>query len=150
MNLEIVKTDRDAWFEEFIAVVKTHQFLLETDTATQELKEAYHLLMYGDDDEVSYSNKMQSHKHFVRKIIIDYYKRFLSAQLQAKLAFDFDDSEILVWAKIADNDLETGEKLLMIEAQVNGKYHRLGYDLTTTIVEEMDNLETPSHYIEME
>lgn len=144
-----IETKRDTWFEEFIALIKTHQFLLETDTATQELKDTYHILMNGNEDDLALANRKSSHKYFVRKIIIDYYKLFLSAQLEASLAIDFDNAEILVWAKIKNDDTETEEKLIMIEAEINGTYHKKGYDITTTIVEERDELVTPSHYIEI-
>jgi hypothetical protein len=34
----------------------------------------------------------------------------------------------------------------MAEADVNAKYHKFGYDLTSTILESNDNLSIPGHY----
>jgi len=143
------QTARDAWFEEFIAAIKTHKFLLDTDTANQQIRDTYSMLMRGNQDELAFSNKVSSHKYFVQQVILEYLKLSFQEKLAVKLAFDFDNAEILVWAKIQNDDTETEDRLLMIEAEVNAKYHNKGYDLTTTIVEERDNLNIPSHYVEL-
>lgn len=142
-----IQTARDAWFEEFIAAVKTHKLLLDTDTANKEIRDTYNMLMRGNQDELALSNKVSSHKYFVQNVIIDYLTFVVKEKLDVKLAFDFDNAEILVWAKIKDDDTSTEDRLLLIEAEVNAKYHMKGYDLTTTIVEERDNLPVPGHYI---
>jgi hypothetical protein len=144
-----VQTARDAWFDEFIATIKTDQLLLDTDIANKEIRDVYGMLMRGNQDELALSNKISSHKYFVQNLILDYLKLTILEQLDVRLAFDFDNAEILVWANINDNDTATENRLLMIEAEVNAKYHNKGYDLTTTIVENRDKLAIPSHYIQL-
>jgi hypothetical protein len=107
------------------------------------------MLMRGNSDELAFSNRTSSHKYFIQKIILDYLKLVVQENLPVQLALDLDDSEILVWGQVNDEDTTTEDRLLMIEAEINGKYHKLGYDITSTIVESRDALPIPSHYIEI-
>ena len=65
-----------------------------------------------------------------------------------KLAFDINDTEVLVWAEIDNNNEELEKQLILAEAQVNSRYHQYGYDMTSMIVEESDLLPIPNHYSE--
>lgn len=141
-----LQTVNEAWFDEFIASVRTHQLQLETGTASQEIKQAYDLMINGSDNDLAYYSKASANRHFIRKLILDYIKS-ISSSMPVKLAFDMDDSEVLVWAEIADDDEAAENFLLLTEAEVNAKYHQFGYDLTSTIVETRDSLPIPNHYV---
>ena len=136
---------KDAWFEEFIAAIKTHQLQLETNTASTELKKLYDVAMFGSDNELAELSKISANQHFIKKVIVEYLKEILN-KMPIRLAFDLDDSELLVWAEINDDDEEMENFLLMAEAEVNSIFHKYGYDLTSTIVEVRDNLSIPNHY----
>lgn len=140
-----VASDLEQWFEDLVATLQTHQLQLETNTASSEMQEMYKTLFEGNADNISHIAKMQAQQHFVSRIIVDYLK-LMSNDLPAKLAFDFNDSEVLVWAEIDDDDDEMQKKLIMAEAQINAHYHPFGFDMSSTIVERSDNLEIPNHY----
>lgn len=102
-------TGAEAWFDEFIAALRAHQVQLETNTANAELKKFYETIFSGNADELAHLGKASAQKHFVPRIILDYLN-MVASNHPRKLAFDFNDSEVLVWAEIDDNDeqLEKG------------------------------------------
>lgn len=140
-----IQTVQNSWFDEFIAAVRTHQLQLETDTATDELKSIYNVLFSGNEIDLASLNKISANQFFVKNMVFEYLK-LLHNNIPLKLAFDMDDSEVLIWAEIQNNDETMENFLLMAEAEVNAKYHKFGYDLTSTIVESNDNLSIPGHY----
>lgn len=140
-----VKSIRAAWFDEFIASIKTHELMLETNVASPELTKMYATFMGGDQKEMAALSKINADKYFIKSIVFEYIKS-IPEFLPKKLAFDLDDSEVLVWAEIKDDDEDTENGLLIVEAKINSVYHEFGYDVTTTIVEERDCLAVPSHY----
>ncbi|MEQ8423498.1 MAG: hypothetical protein RIA63_02235 [Cyclobacteriaceae bacterium] len=135
----------EAWFDNLIATLRAHQIQLETDTANSEQKKFYEAIFAGNADEVAHLGKRGAQQHFVSRIIIDYVKIIADAK-PLKLAFDYDDSEVLVWAEINNGDLEQEKNLLRAEAIINSKYHGFGFDMETTIVEAGDRLLIPNHY----
>lgn len=135
----------EAWFDDFIATLRTHQLQLETDTAQAELKKFYDLIFNSNENELAHFAKTGAQKHFVPRIIIDYVKH-ISAAMPLKLAFDYNDSEVLVWAEINNGDTEQEKSLLRAEAIINSKYHGFGFDMETTIVEPGDKIPVPNHY----
>lgn len=131
------------WFDDFIATLRTHQVQLETNTATQEIKSMYDALIGEDPDEIYKHSKLIVQKHFVGKIIFEYLK-LLGQDLPNKLAFDFDDARILVWAEVDNEEMEN--ELFIAEAKINSRFKEYGYGMSTTVVEKEDNLSIPPHY----
>jgi hypothetical protein len=140
-----LQTVQEAWFENFIAAVRTHQLQLETNTAPNDLKKAYSVFMHGSDNDLAMLNRVTANKHFIQKIILEYMNR-VRERMPQKLAFDLNGNEVLVWAEIKNDDEELEDFLLMAEAEVNAQYHKYGYDITSTIVEQRDNLNVPNHF----
>ena len=135
----------EAWFDKFISTLRSHQIQLETDTAHEELKQFYDTIFGGNVNELVHLGKSSTKKYFVPRIILDYLK-LITKTKPLKLAFDHNDSEVLVWAEISDDDFELEKNLLKAEAIINAKYHDYGFDMETTIVEASDKLEIPNHY----
>ena len=63
-----------------------------------------------------------------------------------KLAFDFNDSEVLVWAEIVDDNEEIERELILLAAKLNVEFHEYGFHICSTIVEQEDCLSIPNHY----
>lgn len=139
------QTNLSAWFEDTVTQLRTHQLMLETNTAPQHLQQAYNILINGNEHQISYQSKIMAQMHFVKSILVDYLKE-VSFNDTLKLAVNFNDSEVLVWAEIKDDDYAIEENLLVAEAKINAKYHDFGFDMETTIVEESDRLPIPNHY----
>ena len=141
--------ERDQWFEELIATLSADKFMLDTDTATPELKSLYGNLIEGNADKLASQGKELSQHHFISRILVDYLSVIRKNHLMPKkLAFDINDTEVLVWAEIDDNNEELEKQLILAEAQVNSRYHQYGYDMTSMIVEKSDLLPIPNHYSE--
>jgi hypothetical protein len=63
-----------------------------------------------------------------------------------KLGLELSNSKVLVWAEIYDNDDETEKALILAQAKVNARYSKFGFAISSTIVEECDQLAVPNHY----
>lgn len=135
----------ETWFDNFIATLRTHQVQLETQTADTELKKFYEAILGGNVDELAHLGKTAAQKYFIPRIVVDYIK-LIASNKPLKLAFDFNDSEVLVWAEIKDGEEKLEKALLKAEAHINSKYHSYGFDMESTIVESSDNLNVPNHY----
>jgi hypothetical protein len=133
------------WFDEFVATLRSHQMQLETDTASKELKAFYNSLFSGNMDAILKANKQASQEFFVKRMIVDYLEK-LNKNLPKKLAFDFNDSEVLVWAEVGQDNEEMERRLILTEAAVNAQYYEYGFSMTSTIIESEDNMAVPNHY----
>lgn len=148
MNTTISNTEvneRVEWFDNLIAALRTHELQLETNTAPKEMVELYKSLMGNNIDEILKTNKTLTQQHFVSKIILEFINQ-LGKNVPNKLAFDFNDSEVLVWAEINDNDESQERILARAESKVNAQFHQFGFDMETMVVEKSDNLSVPNHY----
>lgn len=128
-----------------VATLKTHELMLETNIASSNVQSMYDVFVNGNTNDIAIQGKMNAQVHFVRGILIEYLS-LLDKNLPSKLAAYFTDSEVLVWAEIADNDEEMEKMLLVAEAKINAKYHQFGFAMETTIVEKSDNFNIPNHY----
>ncbi len=138
-------TERSQWFDSFIGTLRAHEMQLETQTATPQMQSMYQNLLSGNVENVVLAGKQQAKEFFVTKIIVEYVTEIQSIPL-TKLAFDHNDSEVLVWIQISDDDTESENKLILAEAKVNAKYHDFGYHICSVIVETSDELPVPNHY----
>lgn len=139
------QTNLDAWFDDLVSNLRTHKLQLETFTASDEMVKMYNTLFTGNADQIAHLGKLGAQKHFVTRIVVDFLA-MIKNRLPNKLAFDFNDSEVLAWAEI-DNDDEVMEReLLKAQALINSRFHPYGFDMETTIVEQRDDLSIPNHY----
>lgn len=138
-------TERSHWFDSFIGTLRAHEMQLETQTATPQMQSMYQNLLSGNVESVILAGKQQAKEFFVTKIIVEYVTEIQSIPL-TKLAFDHNDSEVLVWIQISDDDTDSENKLILAEAKVNAKYHDFGYHICSVIVETSDELPVPNHY----
>lgn len=144
--LELPKQDlKSTWFDNFVATLRVHELALETNTASEEVRSFYETIFSGNIDSMALMNKTLIQKRFVGKIIVDYVK-IIHQKSPLKLAFDYNDSEVLVWAEIPNDDEVMERKLIMAEAKINAKYYEFGFDMTTTIVGTRDFMAIPNHY----
>lgn len=141
-------TFQESWFDEFVHHLRTIQMQLETNTADLEIKSFFENVFVGNIDEMARISKETSQKYFVPKIIVDYLQ-LVGKSLFDNLSFDYNDSEVLVWAVIEDDREDLEKELIIAEAKINAKYHPYGYTMNTTIVEESDCYNTPNHYMSL-
>jgi hypothetical protein len=133
------------WFDEFIATIRTNQLQLETDTTLEDLKRMYNILFSGNERETILHLKATADQYYIKSITVEYLHE-ISSKMPLKRAFDLDDSEVLVWAEIENDNEVIEDFLLLTEASINARFHQFGYDLSSTIVETRDRLSIPNHY----
>jgi hypothetical protein len=64
-----------------------------------------------------------------------------------ELAFDLTGGKVLVWAVVSDNDDTSEKNLILSEAKVNAHFTDSIFRLSSTIVEEGDQLPIPNQYL---
>lgn len=136
---------RTGWFDDLITTLRVHEIQLDTNTLDPKLKKLYEVMIDNNQDELFRMTKESAQQFFVKKIIVEYLN-FLGENIPKKLAFNFNDSEVLVWAEISDNDHKLESQLNLAEAKINAKFHPYGYDMESMIVESGDGLSIPNHY----
>jgi ribosomal protein L16 Arg81 hydroxylase len=138
------------WFNQFISEIKVDQMMIETNTAPAEKKEFYTNAMTGNVLGIFSSMRLESTKFYISQIVNDYFKELHENKANPqKLAFDLSDAKILVWAQIQNQDESTERALILSEAEANSKYSDNGFYISSTIVEDCDNLPVPPHYKEV-
>jgi hypothetical protein len=144
-NIEERLLTPDDWFNDIVAKLREHQVQLRDKTLSKDIELFYNTFLVGNQNEIASLNKKLSQQHFVYQIITKYVS-LIGEIMPEQLAFSFNDSEILVWAELKNDDWNSEKALIMSAAAINSEYHRLGYDITTTFVEERDGLDIPQHY----
>jgi hypothetical protein len=149
-SLQLANSKMNEWFEETIATLLSDHFAIETDIASAAKKQMYHTLASGNAADIHAMGRNSSTVFFIGGILNDYMEIVKERQIQLlKLAFDFSDSKVLVWAEVADDDEVAINKLILAEAKVNSNYSKYGFHLSTTVVETSDNMPIPSPYKEV-
>ncbi len=137
----------DVWFVSMVQKLETDHFLMKENIASDETKNFYEAVIFGDDKSGMAHVRELSTKFFVKNLVMEYFKEISSFnRIPNKLALGLSDSKILVWAEINDSDEDTEDALLLAEARVNQKYHDRGFYITSTITETTDLLPVPPHY----
>ena len=138
----------DSFIDQLVATIRTHQLTLEKKTATPEVETFYDSLIGQNFNELMKQNRDAATRYFIPLVINEYLKTLLLEYNcnPQKIALDFDDSSVLVWAQISSDDAAAERALILSEAKVNAKFDEYGFFLSTTIVEREDNLEIPNHY----
>ena len=144
-SLIVSQSKSERWFDDVIATLRSHEMQLATDTADLKTKSFYKTLMEGNIMELYQSSRNSFNQIIISQILFEYTK-LLKDINPLKLAFHYNDSEVLVWAEITDNDDIAEHSLIMAEAKINAKYHQYGFDIISTIVEESDCSNIPTHY----
>ena len=140
----VLNEKRIVWFDNLISMLRVHEVQLDMETAHPYLKNLYDMMISENFDEMFRLNKAALQEFFVK----NHCGIFALAwrYLPTKLAFDHNDSEVLVRAEIMDNQEELERKLTLTEAIINAKFHPYGFDMESMIVEKSDGLRVPNHY----
>jgi hypothetical protein len=141
----------EPWFEELRSninhIISSDQLQISTGTASEEKVEFYNNIKEKNFYELSVNLKQEITSRLVQDVILDYVHLLGPFMKDVRvLAFDYNDSTVFVWAEINEDDDETEDNLFRIESQVNAKHGKTGFTISSTIVEESDNLCVPNHY----
>ena len=138
---------QDQWFELMINAIKVDQLQLQTNTATEEKTRIYHNIIEGKHSENYLDMRNMSSKFFIEELVKEYISELTERNVSTnQLAFDLTDAKVLVWAEIKDFDEESEDGLILAEAKTNARFADYGFHISSTIVEQGDNLSVPPHY----
>lgn len=143
------QTRSEEWFNQFVWSIRADQEALKQGVASNEKREMYHNLMDNNITDMVDLNVLSARKHYISSMLLDYINDLWNVENFPfiKLAVSFNNAELLVWAEIASDRWDIEQRLIMAEAKINSIYHKKGFDMTTTIVEECDQLPVPGHYL---
>ncbi|MEN9447855.1 MAG: hypothetical protein RJA25_1145 [Bacteroidota bacterium] len=144
-------SEMESWFDDVIAQIKTDRFQLETQTASVEKVEIYNDFIDNNTDKIFDRFSVGYRMHYISKVVIDYIKelttRLKTSIKDIKIALDFSNNKLLVWAVIPTKNEDYYEQALILsEAKVNAKYFNNGFCITSTIVNLEDDLSIPDQY----
>jgi hypothetical protein len=135
------------WFDDLVSTIRKDQLLIETGTASKEVRTMYEFLSKADQDELHENIRTTNSHYFIKKLVLDYIHEVkLRGKNPEKLALQLSESRILVWAEIKDDDEETEDALLLAEAKINSKYNHVGFNISSTILEKSDNFKIPEQF----
>lgn len=142
--------ETNEWFEKMISELRVDQLLIETDALEKQKKELYNALISGDQTFMHNYARKSSSAFFIEKLVGTYLLEILAMKAVPKrLAMELSNSKVLIWAEINDDDEKTEDGLILSAAKVNYEFSKYGFHVSSTIVEESDNLKIPSHYKEI-
>lgn len=144
-DLEHVK--REQWFDDLVADIRKDQVMLETGTASEETQKRYATVMSGNMDQLASDVRASSTIFFIESMVRYYIQQLKKrGKKPLKLALDFSNAKVMVWAEIMDDDEDTEDALLLSEASTNAYFHEHGFHIASTIVEQSDKMTIPPHY----
>lgn len=135
------------WFDEMVANLRYDEQLFNNDIMEKEQKQFYQSMIDGNTEDIVSTVREKSSSYFIGRLVNDYFKELISSKKHPKkLAIELSDSKILIWAEIFSNDEEMENALILSQAKTNAIYSKFGFHVSSTIVDDCDNFEVPSHY----
>lgn len=139
-------TVSEQWFDDIVAQIRADQVAYEAGIIAPEEAKMYDNFINGEVKPLMDNALAVAKIYYVKRILLDYIKVLGGFKSFNKLAVSFHDSGLFVWAEIPNGGEGAEDQLIMAEAEVNSKYHQLGFNINTTYVEESDNFPIPNHY----
>jgi hypothetical protein len=137
----------DVWFETMIDQLRADRTAINCGIASKDKEEFYTNFVTKPIDEILNDNRKVVTMNYIEKALKLYsgkLKEYNSKPL--KVALNFADSKVYVFAIIDNNDENTEDSLLLSEAYVNSMFKEYGVHFTTTVLEMEDNYTIPDHY----
>ncbi len=138
------------WFDQLIHHINSDKFLIGEKLASKETTDFWKTMIHGDISEIMNINRVGATKYFISKLIMDYMNKIHDLPVKPnKLLIDYNDSELLIWGEVNEDDEDTETNLFRVEGQINAEYHKYGFQISSTIVESSDSFIIPPHYKEL-
>ncbi len=147
-NILETQTKQDKWFDDIILGLRTDELLKNTGLLDKEKEKMYNALIKNDYLQIAKYAQNQLHKDLTKLIIYSFLIETLKREANTKkIAFDYSSKGVLVWAVINDDDEKTEDALILSEAKINYELaDKFDYHISTTIVEDSDNISIPNQY----
>ncbi len=128
-------------------LITTDKMLIEGNVMDEKTVDTYLKLASGEVEKVLEINKDAYLKYLFTNLAKDYIDGLKSmSDKPLKLAINFNNSEMLIWVEIKDDNEKLEDDFLLLQARLNAKYSSKGANVKTTIVEKSDYLAIPPQY----
>lgn len=146
-NLKDRNLDVSKWFDNFVASLRAEELQLVSGIANQEKKEFWKSVLENNNLELAYKSREMSSMMIIPDLLSHYILGLKKRNVALNsISLQLSDSKILVWAVVPNDDENAMNQLFLEEAVINAKYCDSGFHISTTIMEESDNCETPSQF----
>lgn len=150
-NQQNVDDQRNEWFGNILHSVSTDRDFLNLGIASEETQEFYDKIIFGNQNSIFSEIREKSTQYFISKLVVDYIQELRASNIEPlKIFLDHNDSQLLVWAEIKEDDEATEMGLYKAEAKANAKNYKHGFHISSTILENTDNIPVPPHYQEIQ
>lgn len=137
----------DVWFESIIEQLRADRTAISCGIAPKEKEEFYTKFVTKPSEEILNDSRKIIVMNFIEKALKVYNDKLVMYDRKPlKLAMNFADSKVYIFAIIDNDDEKTEDALLLSEAYVNSIFREYGIHFTTTILEKDDNYSIPDHY----
>lgn len=137
----------DSWFDEMVANLRYDQTLLEHDILEDDKRKVYDAFIAQDLDFIHDYAIQNGSAYFITKMVEAYFSELIQVKSKpTKIALELSNSKILVWAEIVEDDEVMENALILAEAKINAHFSQFGFHISTTIIENSDDLQVPDHY----
>lgn len=144
-------SEANLWFDDMVSNLRVDELKMEVGILDKKTAAFYDAMIKGDGNAMHNFGRRFSSEYFIKKLLNSYISELVKRNgLPEKLAFDMSDSKVLVWAQIKDDDEQVEKSLILSAAIINYEFEKYGFHISTTIVEEEDSLEIPTHYKSVE
>jgi hypothetical protein len=158
--MEVIKSPNESlheattnWFEKTISELAADHLTYETKTIDPHTKELYEKMATGKKDELMLHFTENLKQYYFREILNKFFTELFivrKSQKPNKMAFDYKGKQIMIWVEIPDDNEKMENDIFMAEATSNYNFSNTGFNLSATIVEDSDHLDTPPHYVNFE
>jgi len=116
-------------------------------SSSDQKKKFYDALIANDRDFMHSYARNASSAFFITNMVEAYFKELSKFESKpTKIALELSNSKILVWAEIKEDDESMEDALILTEAKINSYFYEYGFHISSTIIEDCDGLNVPSHY----
>jgi hypothetical protein len=137
----------DVWFETLIDQLRADRTEISCGIAPKEKEVFYTKFVTKPVEEILNDNRKVLIMNYIERALKTYNEKLKEYDSKPlKVAFNFADSKVYVFAIIDNDDEKTEDALFLSEAYVNSKFREYGVHLSTTILEKDDNYKIPEHY----
>jgi len=115
--------------------------------ANEDQRKLYESFLPGNELQLLHGMRKQASAHLVFKALQGYFNQLSIRHAKpSDLFIHNNDSRIVIWAIIKDNDEATENALIMAEAHVNTDFSQYGLCLSSIINEESDKIAIAPHF----
>jgi len=139
-------------FNEFVSSLTGELLQYEAGILDKDKEGFFRKLFTGDARKVAEMSNQNS-SAIISKSLTIHYLTGLYGHLKSfdfSLAVHLVDHKVLVWASVPDDNEEIYDALFTAEAITNFEFKDSGFSISTTVIDESDNIAIPPQYLSIE